>query len=185
MSDNASDRVGILTWLALLFAVIAVAGSLYLSLGLGLVACPLCFYQRTFAVASLCVLAVGILGGVRPGWRISLLALAPALGGLGMAGWHYSRVAAGVMVCPNGILDLGPAPLQALVSLALLAVVLIADVAVGSRQAAGEGARALAGGVAALILGLGLAYASVTATEMVPLPKDYSKVSQICHPAPK
>ena len=45
----------------------SVAGSLYLSLGLGLIACPLCFYQRTFAFA---VLGVLILGRIHPSPRI-------------------------------------------------------------------------------------------------------------------
>src|SRR5436190_2221701 len=47
-----------LTWFALLVALVAVAGSLWLSLGMNLKACPLCFYQRTFAMAVFGVLVV-------------------------------------------------------------------------------------------------------------------------------
>jgi hypothetical protein len=41
----------VVTWLALVAALVVSAGSLWLSLGMNLVACPLCFYQRTFASA--------------------------------------------------------------------------------------------------------------------------------------
>jgi disulfide bond formation protein DsbB len=187
MSENQPERVGPLTWLAVLVAAAAVSGSLYLSLGMELIACPLCFYQRTFAVAALSVLLVGILGGVRPAWRLSLLALAPAFGGLGIAGWHYSRVALGEMVCPDGVFGLGAAPLQSLAVFVLLLVVLGADVAAGCRQPGGECGRTTLGGLASLVLGLGLAFASLRATTPVPLPKDYppENVEKICHPAPK
>jgi hypothetical protein len=41
------------------FAAVGVGGSLYLSLGLGLRACPLCFYQRSFVMATLAVSSWG------------------------------------------------------------------------------------------------------------------------------
>ena len=41
--------------LVLILSCVASAGSLYLSIGLGLKACPLCFYQRSFAIAALLV----------------------------------------------------------------------------------------------------------------------------------
>ena len=65
---------GALTWLACLIALEASVGSVYLSVGMGLNACPLCFYQRTFAFAAFGVLLVGLLiGAQRSG--LSLLAL--------------------------------------------------------------------------------------------------------------
>src|SRR5260370_8662109 len=51
-------------WAALLVALIALAGSLWLSMGMGLKACPLCFYQRTFVMAPVAVLVFGLPGRV-------------------------------------------------------------------------------------------------------------------------
>jgi disulfide bond formation protein DsbB len=47
--------------LALLVAAAAAAGSLYLSLEMGLKACALCFYQRAFAFGLVGVLLTGLL----------------------------------------------------------------------------------------------------------------------------
>ena len=49
---ESPSRASLATVAALIAAAISVAGSLYLSLGMGLIACPLCFYQRTFAFAD-------------------------------------------------------------------------------------------------------------------------------------
>ena len=56
-------------WAATGLALVGTAGSLYLSLGMGLKACPLCFYQRTFVMAALAVLLVGRLDMCRPPFR--------------------------------------------------------------------------------------------------------------------
>lgn len=184
MVNDASERVGTLTWLTLLVSAAVVGGSLYLSLGMGLIACPLCFYQRTFAIAVFCILAVGILGGVRPAWRLSLLALAPAFSGLGMAGWHYSRVALGEMVCPDGAFGLGSAPLQSLATFAVLTLLLCCDVTIGCRSTSGVCSQTLLGGIAAVVLGLGLAFASLKATYIVPLPSNFPDIEKICRKAP-
>src|SRR3989442_809019 len=77
-----------LTVVALVLAAVAVAGSLWLSLGMNLKPCPLCYYQRTFALAALGVLAVGLVAKIIPSNIVSLLALPVALGGLTVAGWH-------------------------------------------------------------------------------------------------
>src|SRR5689334_2005602 len=77
-----------LTWLACLVALAASAGSVYLSVGMRLRACPLCFYQRTYAFAAFGVLLVGLLSGTR---HSALLALPLAVGGLGVAGYHVYR----------------------------------------------------------------------------------------------
>src|SRR5947209_7051199 len=52
------------TWAALAVAVAGLGGSLFLSLGMHLKACPLCFYQRTFAMSLVAVLGMGLLAGV-------------------------------------------------------------------------------------------------------------------------
>src|SRR5436190_1785121 len=66
------------TYVAAAASLAALAGSLYLSLGMGLKACPLCFYQRVFAMSTVGVLLLGLLvPGGRPGLA-SLLALPAA-----------------------------------------------------------------------------------------------------------
>jgi hypothetical protein len=111
--------------LALVFSAAAAAGSLYLSLGLNLNACPLCFYQRTFAFALVAVLAVGllVLGDQRQ--RLVVLCLPLAIGGLGVAAYHTYLVVSGKLECPPGIADLGPAPVQSLAAFTLVAASLL------------------------------------------------------------
>src|SRR3979411_506515 len=92
-----------LLWIALLVSVLAVIGSLALSLGLGLRACPLCFYQRTFAMRVAAVLAMGLLMRLRRTGGLSLLALPLALGGLGVALFHVSLEWNGTLECPKGL----------------------------------------------------------------------------------
>ena len=106
--------------LALLFSCVTIAGSLYLSLGLGLKACPLCFYQRTFAFALVGVIVVGLLALGEHRRRVALLALPLAVGGFGVAAFHTYLVLANKLECPLGIADLGPAPAQSLVSFTLV-----------------------------------------------------------------
>jgi disulfide bond formation protein DsbB len=111
-----------LIWV-LVFSVVAAAGSLYLSLGMGLSACALCFYQRTFAFALVVVLAIGILTLGDHRERLIVLCLPLAVGGFGVAGFHTYLVVAGKLECPTGIAGLGPAPAQ---SLAVYSIILVA-----------------------------------------------------------
>ena len=64
-------------WLALLVALVASIGSVYLSVGMDLKACPLCFYQRSFAFGLTALLAVGLIGGVVNGQRLALTGPGP------------------------------------------------------------------------------------------------------------
>jgi disulfide bond formation protein DsbB len=162
-------------WLALLVSAAALAGSLYLSLGMGLKACPLCFYQRTFAMSLLAVLAVGVLFGVGP--RLGTLALPLAAAGLGVAIFHVYLEASGKLECPAGVLGLGTAPQQSLALFALLFVLLVIDVL--KRGAAG-----IAALLVALVLGGGLALASSTSNPpMPPAPeKAYAAPPEVCRP---
>src|SRR5258708_33498049 len=73
--------------LPLLVALVALAGSLWLSVGMGLKACPLCFYQRTFVMGVVAVLGIGILTGERHRAVLNLLALPSAVAGVG--GAHF------------------------------------------------------------------------------------------------
>jgi disulfide bond formation protein DsbB len=79
---------GISNILALLLATVATGGSLYLSMGLGLKACPLCFYQRSFAMAAVLVLIIQLwLDGIRSP-RATILTLPLVVSGLGIAAFH-------------------------------------------------------------------------------------------------
>jgi disulfide bond formation protein DsbB len=137
------------TWLALLVALAGLAGTLWLSMGMGLKACPLCLYQRTFVMGVVGVLGVGLLTGVGRAAPLSLLALPLAVGGLGVAGFHEYLVQVGRLECPLGVQGVGTAPQQSLAAFALLTVVLIIDALV-SRAATGSVGLALVGG---LVLG--------------------------------
>jgi disulfide bond formation protein DsbB len=113
-----------LTWLACLVALAASAGSVYLSVGMNLRACPLCFYQRTFAFASFGVLLVGLFTGARRA-GLSLLVLPLAVAGLGVAGFHVYLEWNATLECPHGIQDIGTAPQQSLAAFALLTLILV------------------------------------------------------------
>jgi hypothetical protein len=122
-----------LTWAAFVVALIALAGSLWLSLGMNLKACPLCYYERTFVMAAAGVLAVGLLTGARRYTLLSLFALPPAVAGLSVAAWHEYQRASGAMECPKGVFGFSKAPQESLAVLTLLCILLIIDVA-RSRQ---------------------------------------------------
>jgi disulfide bond formation protein DsbB len=115
-------------WLALAAAVVATGGSLYLSLGMGLRACPLCFYQRTFVVSVLGVLLVGLSAGMRQTVPLGLLALPPAAAGLAVALFHVNLERTGRLECPLGVFGLGTAPQQSLAAMLLLTAPLVLDV---------------------------------------------------------
>jgi hypothetical protein len=164
-----------LTWIALLLAALATAGSLYLSLGMDLEACALCFYQRSFVMAVLAVLLVGIGTGMGRHVSLSMLALPLAVAGLGVAVFHVRAEAMGKLECPGGILQLGSAPQQSLAALALLCVALLFDA--GSRRV-GSG---LFVAVTGLVLG-GLVAAGCIVSSPKPKqpPKPYDEPPKGC-----
>jgi len=149
---------------ALAVAVAGACGSVFLSVGLGLKACPLCFYQRTFVFAVAAVLGVGLLADRGRAGLLCLLCVAPAVAGLGVAGFHEYLVLTGALECPPGVLGLGTAPLQ---SLAVFAA-LTALVAAGAWKASGE-SRTVRLLIPAAVVGGVLAWASIAAAP--PLPK--------------
>jgi disulfide bond formation protein DsbB len=111
---------------ALLAAILTAMGSLYLSMGMGLNACPLCFYQRSFIIAVASVLGVGRALGLAPGTGgLSLLSLPLAAAGLCVALVHTGLVWSNVLACPNGLLGLGPAPLQSLIAYIIVTALLL------------------------------------------------------------
>jgi disulfide bond formation protein DsbB len=152
------------TWAALAVAVAGLAGSLYLSLGMGLKACPLCFYQRTFMMSLVAVLGMGLLAGLvgriaNPSYPLALLALPLAVAGLGVALFHVSLELRGKLECPAGVLGLGTAPEQSLTVFLVLTVLLTTGLP-WRAQAPAATCAALAG---AVTLGALLAVASTLA----------------------
>lgn len=162
--------------LATLVALATVLGSLALSMLLGLKACPLCFYQRTFAMAALGAL---LLGGLVPGAGARPTALATALlcaaGGLGVALFHVFLEARGTLECPAGLFGLGSAPTQSLGALLLLCAVLVPPTLRAPARRAG---------VVALALGALFAVASVASAPPLPPAPDapYDGAPVVCRP---
>jgi hypothetical protein len=156
------------TWGALVVALVGVAGSIGLTLGLDLIPCPLCYYQRTFIMAAFGVLALGMLAGARHAALASLLALPMALGGLGVAGVHALREYRLEMECPPGWLGIGTAPQQSVALFLLLTIVLLADVLQGVKPRL-VSLPALAGSV---VLGVLLSYGSLISAKPPDIPKD-------------
>jgi hypothetical protein len=167
-------------WAALAAAVAGLAGSLFLSLGMNLKACPLCFYQRTFMMGLVAVLGMGLLtGAARPG-RLALLALPLAVAGLGVALFHVFLELRGNLECPAGLLGLGTAPQQSLALFVVLTALLVA----GALRVPQAGAGSWAGVAGAVGLGGLLAVASAIANPPPPAAptQPYDKPPEVCRP---
>jgi disulfide bond formation protein DsbB len=165
-------------WAALAVAIVTAAGSLALSLMEQKQACPLCFYQRTFALCLVAILAQGLLTGVSPA-RLVLLALPLAIGGLGVAAFHVSLEARDILECPAGLFDVLTAPKQSLAMFIVLTVLLAGGVVSGmkARQVGFLGA------VLSLALGGLLIWASISANPKMPKPTEpYSTPLTVCRP---
>jgi hypothetical protein len=168
------------TWIALLVALIGLAGTLSLSLGMGLKACPLCFYQRAFVMCAFAVLAIGLATGTALPGRLALLVLAPTTAGLSVAIFHVYLEAAGKLECPLGLFGWGTAPKQSLVLFAVLFAILFVDALRGIKV----GAVRWSGLAGTILLGALLAAASCTSNPpMPPPPKEpYANPPDICRP---
>ncbi len=168
------------TWAALLLSLVALAGSLWLSIGMKLKACPFCFYQRTFVMSVVAVLVIGLLTGQRHRAVLNRLALPLVVAALGVAGFHVYLEVTGKLECPAGVLGLGTAPQQSLAALILLLVV----VAVGAVRSRQVGEQHLAAVGAGVVLGLLLAWAAVASSPpMPPAPTQaYTTPLDICRP---
>jgi hypothetical protein len=164
----------------LLVALLALAGSLWLSVGMGLKACPLCFYQRTFVMGVVAVLGVGVLTGQRHRGVLNLLALPLTVAGVGVAVFHEYLELTGKLECPAGVMGIGTSPQQSLTVLTVLLVL----VAVGIVRSGNGGDFHLLAAVAAVVLGLLLAWAAVvSAPPMPPAPtRAYETPLDICRP---
>ncbi|SRR6266540_5987307 len=169
-----------LVWPPLLVSLAALAGSLWLSVGRSLKACPLCFYQRTFVMGVIAVLGAGVLAGRRHRGVLNVLALPLAVAGAGVAAFHEYLEQTGKLECPGGILGVGSAPQQSLAVLIVLLVFVAAGVVRGGKI--GESPRPAS--VAAVVLGLLLAWGAVASSPpMPPAPaKAYETPLDICRP---
>lgn len=164
--------------LALLVALVGSIGSVWLSVGLGLKACPLCFYQRTAVFLVLGTLLLGLFAGGYLSRAVAAWLTVPAcLLGLGVALFHVYLESSGTLECPQGIAGLGTAPMQ---SLALF-LLLTPPVLLSAFRSTDVGAGRI--GLAAL-LGVVFAYASIkSAPPLPPVPKEaYKDALIICRP---
>jgi disulfide bond formation protein DsbB len=166
--------------LPLLVALVALAGSLWLSVAMGLKACPLCFYQRTFVMGVVAVLGIGVLTGERHRPVLNLLALPLVVAGLGVAAFHVYLELTGKLECPSGVMGIGTAPKQSLIVL----TVLLATVLVGIVWSRNAGVPVWPPLCGAVVLGLLLAWGSlVSSPPMPPTPtKAYETPLDMCRP---
>jgi disulfide bond formation protein DsbB len=119
---------------ALLLAFAGSVGSVWLSVGLNLRACPLCFYQRSAVFLALATLLLGWVAPHRvPRGTAALLALPACFLGLGVALWHVGLELTGTLECPDGLAGLGTAPQQSLTAFVPLSAAALAS----ARAAAG------------------------------------------------
>ena len=162
-TDSPSGSTTALTWLGLLVGGVGIAGSLYLSLGMDLHPCPLCYYQRSFVMGATAVLLLGLLGGTSRLVSVAGLALPLALAGAAVAGWHVYLEATGKLECPKGILDIGSAPQQSLAALGSFALILLLATFPSLQPSGGP-----LGVFAGLILGAGIAYGCVVSVPPPP-----------------
>jgi disulfide bond formation protein DsbB len=160
-------KANLWTYLGLVISSLMLVGSLFLSVGMGLKACPLCLYERTFVMGVVGVLAMGfaIRPSLRPG-SLPLLALPLSVAGLALAGFHVYLDRSGVLDCPGGVLGLGYAPDQSLAGYLLLTTAL----AIGVFAERAEGAKPWAGSIGGVLLGVLFAFASVKSAPPLPPP---------------
>jgi hypothetical protein len=159
---------------ALLLALAGLAGSLYLSIGMGLKACPLCFYQRSFVMAVAAVLSIGWLLHLQQE-SLCMLAIPLAASGLGVSLFHVYLEFTGKLECPQGMFRLGTAPQQAFALLALLFAALLGGALTLRRSSLVS---------IGILLGAALAAASIWSTPPVPNApsQPYVEPLTICRP---
>jgi len=167
-------------------AAVGSIGSVFLSVGMGLNACPLCFYQRTFMFGILAVLAIARLArGVFAPGAACLLASPLALAGLVVAAFHVSLEARGILECPKGVLGLGSSPFQSLVAFVLLCAAVVPAAAIRSLTMSRRALVLIGSGALGVMLGA----ASLVSAPPLPPPKNRPTVAEgyvlkACEPPP-
>ncbi|MGL4552636.1 MAG: disulfide bond formation protein B [Gemmataceae bacterium] len=175
MTQTAISVIG------LAVALLTSLGSVYLSVGMKLAACPLCYYQRTFAFAALAVLAVGLAFEVQEKVTLPALALPLALGGLAIAAYHVSLEARGRMECPAGVTAALSAPKESLLAFAALSVALAYGTLISDFPAGGWRAVTTALALAAVAAPACLFTVAMPAP---PNPETYRSPPLTCRPLP-
>lgn len=167
------------TIVATILSVLGVAGSLWLSIGMQLKACPLCLYQRSFVMAAAAVFLIGLLTDIRRSAILPLLALPATVGGAGVAVFHEYLELAGKLECPAGLLGMGSAPQQSLAILSALLVITLMGTTPGSAQ----GSR-IWQVASAFVLGLMLSAGTIKSAPPMPAAptKPYDQPLEICRP---
>ena len=124
LPPRAADA-SISLWAALLSALVASLGSLWLTMRMDLEPCPLCMYQRTCVLCVVGVLVVGLLLRDPAQANVGVMALAVAAVGLCVGLIHVYLEYTGKLECPAGIGGFGSAPQQALAAQAILVFFLL------------------------------------------------------------
>jgi disulfide bond formation protein DsbB len=146
-------------------AILGAAGSVYLSLGLDLKACPLCFYQRSFMMAAAVVLATPLwLDGLRSS-RSCLMAFPLAWSGLGVAAFHVYLVFAGKLECPPALFGWSDGPMQSLAVFITLSVLCLAGLCSGRPR---ETSRIVPLILVTALVGTGVAWACIASAPPLP-----------------
>jgi len=147
---------------------------------MGLKACPLCFYQRSFAMGVVAVLFVGLLTAKKHWCVLNLLALPLAVAGFGVAVFHVYLELSGKLECPSGVLGLGTAPQQSLAVFGVLLAVIAFGVARDHISDAPQSVAAIGGVVLGVLLAVGCI---VSAPPLPPTPtKPYDAAMDMCRP---
>lgn len=151
-------------WLrcALFVSACGVVGSLYLSLEMGLKACPLCFYQRAFIMATAAILGLGLFMRGVPSAALTPLALASASAGACIAAFHLYLDLTQVLECPAGITGRITAPGESFAMYVLVLTLLLGDLF--SRRIY------VTHGLGAMLIGFVFAVTSERATPKPPTP---------------
>ena len=173
----AASRLG-WTVVGTVLAVCGVAGSLWLSLGMNLKACPLCLYQRAFMASAAAVLVLGLLTEIRKSRILPLLALPATFAGLGVAVFHEYLELTGKLECPAGLFGIGSAPQQSVAVFLILAAALLIPF-----MRPGNGVKPWQVAVAA-VLGVMIALGTIKSAPPMPAAptKPYDQPLEICRP---
>lgn len=165
-------------------AMMGSVGSVYLSIGLGLKACPLCFYQRSFMMAAAVSLLMSFwLDGVRS-TRSCFVALPLAWAGLVVAAFHEYLVLNSKLECPPALFGWGDGPAQSLAVFCVLTAVCVAGAIANRRNSAKQGIPSI---LVAILVGVGVAWSCIASAPPLPptpiQPYDSSKQPfDMCRP---
>ena len=165
-------------------AMMGSVGSVYLSIGLGLKACPLCFYQRSFMMAAAVSLLMSFwLDGVHS-TRSCRVALPFAWAGLVVAAFHEYLVLNSKLECPPALFGWGDGPAQSLAVFCVLTAVCVAGAIANRRNSAKQGIPSI---LVAILVGVGVAGACIASAPPLPpkpiQPYDSSKQPfDMCRP---